>query len=71
VKNPDVRKAAWLQMRRTTWSGFTGLTNRLIDSPALTFVGALRERYLLRQMAEHPKTKEAGQSPHRQPGARS
>jgi len=32
--DPDARKAEWLQMRRSTWGGFTGLANRIIDSEA-------------------------------------
>ncbi len=32
--NEDAKRAQWRDTRRKAWSGFTGLPNRLVDSPA-------------------------------------
>jgi len=57
--NSDARKATWLQMRRSTWNGFTGLTNRMIDSEAFqAFDPVLRQGAIyFWQKAEYAKAK--------------
>jgi len=58
--NSDARKAEWLQMRRTTWGGFTGLTNRMIDSEAfqaLRSVHSVKVLIYFWQKAEYAKEK--------------
>jgi len=37
---PDAKKAKWIQTRQKTWSGFVGLPNRLVDSPAFVALGS-------------------------------
>jgi len=58
--NPDARKAEWIQMRRTTWGGFTGLTNKMIDSEAyqaLRSVHSVKALIYFWQKAEYAKEK--------------
>jgi len=58
--NSDARKAEWLQMRRSTWSGFTGLTNKMIDSEAfqaLRSVHSVKALIYFWQLAEYPRGK--------------
>jgi hypothetical protein len=58
--NPDARKAEWIQMRRTTWGWFTGLTNKMIDSEpfqALRSVHSVKALIYFWQKAEYAKEK--------------
>ena len=58
--NYDARKASWLQMRRGTWGGFTGLTNKMIDSEAfqaLRSVHSVKVLIYFWQKAEYAKAK--------------
>ena len=58
--NADTRKAEWLQSRRKFWSGFTGLTNRMIDSEAfqaLRSVHSVKVLIYFWQKAEYAKEK--------------
>ena len=58
--NADTRKAEWLQSRRKFWSGFTGLTNKMIDSEAfqaLRSVHSVKVLIYFWQKAEYAKEK--------------
>ena len=58
--NANARKAEWLQMRRATWGGFTGLTNKMIDSEAfqaLRSVHSVKALIYFWQKAEYAKEK--------------
>jgi len=60
VKDPDAKKAEWLLQRRITWSGFTGLTNRMIDSEAfkaLRSVHSVKVLIYFWQKAEYAREK--------------
>ncbi len=54
----DDRRAKWDQVRRQASSGFVGLSNRLVDSPAyaaLTYAPALKVLVWFWQMAEYAR----------------
>jgi hypothetical protein len=56
----DARKAEWTQSRRKSWSGFTGLTNRMIDSDAfqaLKSVHSVKVLVWFWSMAQYRKEK--------------
>lgn len=56
----DGREATWRQARRKSWSGFTGLTNRMLDSEAflaLRYVHSVKVLVWFWQMTEYPKEK--------------
>lgn len=54
----DAKKVQWEQTRKKAWSGFTGLTNRMVDSPAYQTIRSAHAVKVLTyfwQMAEYPK----------------
>ena len=54
----DEKRAKWLQVRRQASSGFAGLSNMLIDSPAfasLTYSPAVKVLVWFWQQADYPK----------------
>lgn len=56
----DTKKSQWLDAKRRAWSGFTGLPNRLIDSPAfaaLCSAAAVRTLCWFYQEAKYEKVK--------------
>lgn len=56
----DAKKAEWIQACRKSWSGFTGLTNRMVDSEAfqaLKSVHSVKVLIWFWRMAQYPREK--------------